>query len=209
MLIVGGAPRLAVDAVRHLTVRATGTTALRLREQLAERGVGCELLLSADAVACDGALRYSAREDLDRALRTWIEAHGDGVVVLSAAVNDYHVTAVERIVGGVVERIPPGAKIASRAEELVIRLGPAPKLIDQLVGWGHRGPLVGFKFEHAATVLDAAERLRERTGAALVVANSLDGSLQALVDADGVHPQADRATLLTALAERLATLASA
>ena len=37
ILLVGGAPRQAVDAVRYLSVRASGATALALRERLAFR----------------------------------------------------------------------------------------------------------------------------------------------------------------------------
>jgi len=207
ILIVGGAPRLALDAVRHLTVRATGTTAVRLRELLGERAVACDLLLSHDAVPAEGAARYRDRQELDDAVRAWLRAHGDGVVVMSAAVNDYAVRSVERVADGVVETMPPGAKIASRADELVIRLGPAPKLIDALGEWGHTGPLVGFKFEDAASVIASAQRLRSRTGAAVVVANSLDGNLQALVG-DEVDHFDTRPALLTGLADRLAALAA-
>lgn len=206
VLIVGGAPRLQVDAVRHMTVRATGTTALRLVALLI--GLPVDLLLSADAAPDACAMRYTSRADLDLAIKGWVQAHPEGVIVMSAAVNDYEITAVERTVDDQTETIAPGAKIPSRADELVIRLGPAPKLIDQLASWGHTGPLVAFKFEDAATVVASAERLRTRVGAALVVANSLDGELQALVDEHGTAIYASRSDLVAELAERITGLAS-
>lgn len=206
VLIVGGAPRLQVDAVRHMTVRATGTTALRLVALLI--GLPVDLLLSADAAPDACAMRYTSRADLDLAIKGWVQAHPEGVIVMSAAVNDYEVTGVERVIDGEAHPIPADTKIPSRASELVIRLGPAPKLIDQLAGWGHTGPLVAFKFEDAATVVASAERLRTRVGAALVVANSLDGSLQALVDEHGTSTYATRGDLLVALSERITGLAS-
>src|SRR5690606_31301493 len=100
-----------------------------------------------------------------------------------------------------------GSKAPSRSDGLVIRLRPAAKLIDQLRSWGHRGPLVGFKYEAAATVVSAAQALRRRVGADLVVANSLDGAVQALVD-DAVTAFPDRPALVVALAGRIAALAS-
>jgi hypothetical protein len=53
----------------------------------------------------------------------------------------------------------------------------------------------------------AAESLRQRVGAAVVVANSLCGQRQALIDADGVHDFAQRATLVDRLSVRLEMLA--
>ena len=44
ILLVGGAPRVPIDAVRHMTVHASGATALRLADLLSD--LKCELLLS-------------------------------------------------------------------------------------------------------------------------------------------------------------------
>jgi phosphopantothenoylcysteine synthetase/decarboxylase len=203
VLIVGGAPRLAVDAVRFLSVRASGTTAVELAGLLHRAGVGADLLLGALAAPAAPALRYDGRDGLEAALRAWIAAHPHGVVVMSAAINDYQVHQVEA--GGV--RYAPGTKVPSGADELVIRLRPATKVIDQLRPWGLLGPIVGFKYEDAATVVASAQALRRRTGAALVVANSLCGRVQALV-ADTVVPHPDRTALVGALAERVAHLAA-
>lgn len=206
ILIVGGAPRVAVDAIRALVVRATGTTAVALRARLAAAGRGCDLLLSAEAAPDAPAARYADRGSLEAALRGWIAAHPDGAVVMSAAVNDYRVGRVERVVGGVATVQAPGGKIASGADEVVIRLVPADKLIDRLrPEFGLRGPLVGFKYEEGDTVVASAQALRARTGAALVVANSLDGTVQALV-ADAVERFPARDALLDALTTRIAVL---
>jgi phosphopantothenoylcysteine synthetase/decarboxylase len=207
VLLVGGAPRVAIDAVRFLSVAASGATALRLSSDLRAAGHHADLLLSADAREDAGAARFSDRAELEAGLRTWIGANPDGVVVLSAAVNDYQLLRLELKRGDEVSVIGPGAKAPSGGEELVIRLAPASKIIDQLRSWGLRGPLVGFKYERRESVIASAEALLRRVDAALVVANSLCGSLQALVDAKGVHPAANRAGLLRALAVRCAELA--
>ena len=205
ILLVGGAPRLAVDAVRYLSVRASGVTALALRERLAAAGRTADILLDSAALPGVAALRYEDRPALEAALRVWIAAHPQGVVVLSAAINDYRVERVERVVGGVAIAHPPGDKVPSGADELVIRLRPADKVIDRLrPEFGLRGPLVAFKYQDASTVVAAAVALRRRTDADLVVANSLCASVQVLVDARASTAFPDRMTLLAALAGRLA-----
>jgi hypothetical protein len=202
VLLVGGAPRVAVDAVRHLTVAATGATAVMLRGLLAEAGIAGDLLLSLDAAPGASAARYTDRAGLESALAAWISNHPEGCVVMSAAVNDYEVAAVERSAGGLSERLAPGAKLA--------RLRPAGKLIDRLgPEFGLRGPLFGFKYEAAGTVLASAEALRRRVGCAVVAANSLCGRVHALVDAAGSEHLPDRPAFIASLARRLTAAARA
>jgi phosphopantothenoylcysteine synthetase/decarboxylase len=207
ILLVGGAPRVTVDAVRFLSVRASGRTAVHLATALGVAGARADLLLSVDACVADAAERFSDRSGLEEALRRWIARHPDGVMVLSAAVNDYQVARVDVHRGAQVIACIPGAKIPSGADELVIRLRPASKIIDQVRAWGLRGALVGFKYEDASTVVGSAQALFQRVGAALVVANSLTGTVQALVDGQGVQSYADRGQLLDALTRRLLLLA--
>lgn len=206
LLLVGGAPRLVVDAVRFLSVRASGATAVALAGRLQAAGFAAELLLGVLAEPAVDALRYDSRGDLEQALRRWIAAHPDGVVVMSAAINDYQVLQVESRQGEAVRVFAPGDKAPSGADELVIRLRPASKVIDQLRPWGLHGPIVGFKFEAADTVVASAQALRQRTGAALVVANSLCGQVQALVTATTVN-YSGRNALLDALGAELLALA--
>ncbi len=208
VLITGGAPRVAVDAIRYLTVHATGTTAVELQERLIAAGLTCDLLLGVHAAPGVKALRYDSRDDLEHGLQAWLALNPEGVVVMTAAINDYQVAGLESLHGSTTTYHDAGAKIPSGADELVIRLRPASKIIDRLRAWGLRGPLVAFKYEAADTVIASAQSLRARSGASVVVANSLDGSVQALVDAIRVQPMASRAELITALAERLLHLAS-
>ena len=207
ILLVGGAPRIALDAVRFISVAASGVTAVQLKENLQRRGLVAELLLGLDASPTVVAQRYVDREQLEIALINWIALNPTGVVVMSAAVNDYFVAHVVIDPDGTPTRLSAGAKLPSRAGAVTIRLEPASKLIDQLRTWGLTGPIVGFKYEDYVTVVSAAELLRQRVGAALVVANSLCGQRQALVDADGVHDFAERAALVDSLSARLEMLA--
>jgi phosphopantothenoylcysteine synthetase/decarboxylase len=207
ILLVGGAPRVTVDAVRFLSVAASGATATQLRESLHHQGLTTDLLLGIDASPAAAAERYADRDGLEAALKRWIAVNPTGVVVMSAAVNDYRVAQV------VVEQedgprgLAPGAKLPSRAGAVTIRLEPASKVIDQLRGWGLAGPIVGFKYEARETVLASAAALQARVGAALVVANSLCGQLQALVDERGPERFPDRPALVEALGARLGRLA--
>ena len=207
ILLVGGAPRIAVDAVRFISVAASGATAVQLKENLQRQGLVAELLLGMDASPTVVAQRYVDREQLESALKKWIVLNPTGVVVMSAAVNDYSVAHVVIDPDGTPTRLSAGAKLPSRAGAVTIRLEPASKLIDQLRTWGLSGPIVGFKYEDHATVVAAAESLRQRVGVAVVVANSLCGQRQALVDADGVHDFAERSALVDSLSARLQMLA--
>lgn len=204
VLIVGGAPRLRVDAVRFLSVAASGVTAVALAERLRGQGLQVDLLLGVLAQPQVDAQRYDGREDLEAGLQAWLARHPAGVVVMSAAINDYQVAAVERHGPAGIQTFAPGQKVPSGGDEVVIRLRPATKVIDQLAAWGHRGPLIGFKYEDQHTVIASAQALQRRTGAALVVANSLCQTVQALVQADGVQAFASREALLDSLAAGIA-----
>ncbi len=199
---------MPVDAVRDLVAAGGGRTALALRDAVKALApdLAVDLLLSIRAEPGTTALRYDRREDFERGLQTWIAAHPEGVVVMAAAVNDFTVDSIASEKDGVTTILAPGEKISSRADALVIRLKPASKVIDQLPAWGLRGPIVGFKFEDAATVIASADALRRRAGAALMVANSLDMRVQALVDAAGVERLPDRTALIAALAGRVVAL---
>ncbi len=205
VLLVGGAPRVPIDAVRHLTVHATGTTVVALAMVLERHGRPSDTLLSQDAAPTWSAShRFADRRGLDAALHAWVLAHPFGVVVMSAAVNDYEPVGIELDHAGVRITVAPGAKMPSRADEVVIRLRPAAKLIDRLRSeWGFRGRLVGFKYEDAVSVIASAQALRIRCQADLVVANSLCGQVQAVVDEAGSRTFPDRATLIAALATQI------
>ena len=94
ILLVGGAPRISLDAVRFISVAASGVTAVQLKENLQRRGLAAELLLGLDASPSVVAQRYVDREQLEIALKKWIALNPTGVVVMSAAVNDYSVAHV-------------------------------------------------------------------------------------------------------------------
>jgi phosphopantothenoylcysteine synthetase/decarboxylase len=214
-LIVGGAPRVVIDAVRYLTVSASGATAVALQTRLrvaaaennkADNKNTVQLLLSSDAQPSVPALRYSNRTELEQQLQQWLTAHPNSLVIMSAAINDYDVANVSYEKNGQIIEVDPGKKLPSQADKVTVHLRPASKVIDQLKTWGHRGPLIGFKFEDRATVLASAAALRERVQANAVVANSLCGSVQAIVSAAGVKRCESREQLLDELTRFMVVL---
>ena len=210
VIILAGAPRVPLDAVRFLTVNASGATAANLARSLRSKDIAVTIIASPDACPCESdALRYSSRDDLDALIQAQLQQYPDAVVVSSAAINDYQLVCVESVASGVQRCLNPEEKISSGADEVVLRLRPAPKLIDQLPAWGHTGPLVAFKYEDASTVIASAQNLMRRVNAALVVANSLCGEVQCLVGCEGVTRFDSRADLMTALAQRVAGLKDA
>lgn len=73
-----------------------------------------------------------------------------------------------------------GGKIGSNEPELWLRLVRAPKLIERVrSSWGFQGLLVAFVLEVGLgdnALLESAEASRQKTGADLVVTNTLEGS---------------------------------
>ena len=208
VLLVGGAPEVQIDAVRYMSVHASGTTALRIHRALTDEHhlQGVELLLSQQAAQRHqlNCQTYISRLDLEARLRDYLRQQPDAVILMSAAVNDYEFSSLSMRRGQEIEQITQhNAKVSSGADELRIHLKPAAKLIDQLKDLGHQGPLFACKYEASTTVINSAQRLCLRVCANTVLANSICGTVQALVDADGVTQFADRASVIDALTQRI------
>jgi phosphopantothenoylcysteine synthetase/decarboxylase len=98
----------------------------------------------------------------------WVKANPDGLILHSAAVGDY-------------ELAENTGKIPSGQPEVLLRLTPAPKILDQIRGWGFKGRLVSFKAGRPGLTGEQLEEIARaqalRTGSDLVFANVL-GQLQ-------------------------------
>jgi len=92
-------------------------------------------------------------------------------------------------------------KIGSDEPELWLRLMRAPKLVDRIrTPWGFQGLLVKFKLDVGrsdAELVDAAEKSRKKSGADLIVANTLEGSAHFayLGPVQGTYERVDRREL--------------
>lgn len=171
VLITAGATRNPVDAVRVLTANASGRTGVAVGRALAVVGRAVHVLGSPEAAlraeqAGLSAEVYGDTWDLMRRMEARCRAFPGVALVHSAAVGDYALVAEEG-----------PRKIPSGLDEVVLRLGPTPKIADAVRGWGHTGPYVTFKAAPPHTpdeaLLDIARRQRARTGCDHVFANVL------------------------------------
>ncbi len=196
-LITCGATRNPLDAIRYLSARATGSTGIQIASALLAQGREVHVLASLEASLRAPGLNaevYGSTRDLEARMHTWCRAHPDGVVVHSAAVGDYeNLHAAE------------AGKIPSGQQELVLRLTPTPKILDQVRGWAPGAFLVSFKAAApgvTAGELEAIARAQAlRTRSDLVFANALDhtGTDVLLVGPGGTRAFPARADAIAAL----------
>jgi phosphopantothenoylcysteine decarboxylase / phosphopantothenate---cysteine ligase len=167
VVVIGGASREPLDAVRSLTNESSGASAIALANQAYYRGANVTLWLGALEVPVPSFLtasRWGSVEDLLGMARQQREllAAADAVIV-PAALSDY-----------TVERRP--GKISSREHAtLSLTLRRAPKVLPELRSLAPRPTrLVAFKLlagEGPERLASEGQRLREESGADWVVAN--------------------------------------
>ncbi len=169
VVVVGGASREPIDAVRSITNDSSGRTAVALAEQAYYRGAEVVLWAGALNVPIPAWLTVrpwgSVRELVELAGRRSSELAGAAAVWVPAALADYTVDA------------EPG-KIASRDHPtLRLTLRPAPRVLPEL---RRRAPrpsrLVAFKLlagRSTEALEEEGRRLQQATGADWVVANDV------------------------------------
>ena len=165
VLITAGATRNPIDAMRFISAHSTGRTGAWLAGAL-EDTHSITVLGSPEALAhCPPTVAqeaYTSTDDLMTKMRTWVDAHPDGLVIHAAAVGDY---AVDPIAG----------KIASGQDTLTLTLRPTPKILDAIRGWSPSVRIVSFKAappetdEASLEAIAAAQGLR--TDSVAVFAN--------------------------------------
>lgn len=167
VVVTAGGTTESVDPVRALTNRASGKTGRAVARACHVRG--------ADVCLIHGDV-LGERPDTHYAETTWIESAAElqestfaaveeaDAMISAAAISDYTVDA-------------SAEKIRSGEEELTLTLTPTPKLVDAVRERYPNLPLVGFKAETGGddvTLVERARSLRERIGAAFVVANDVN-----------------------------------
>ena len=169
VLITAGPTWVPIDKVRVISNQATGKTGILLAEQLQARGAKVTLLLGPVGAYCPQSniklLRFTFFEELRRMLEKELSLKHYDAVIHSAAVADYK---------------PVGhfsRKVKSNLRKWCLELMPTRKLIDTIKKIDPAVFLVGFKFEPgvgAALLLVRAKALLRRSGADLVVANTVN-----------------------------------
>lgn len=215
VLITGGATRNKVDAIRHLSAHATGSTAVELTKLLVvpnlHKRVTRDSLVCVDflgsAEACLRLKLASVEFGEDLALEEEFTSTRDllsrmerlvprmDVVVHSAAVGDYEWDTTD-------------AKIPSGQPEVTIKGRPAPKILDLVRGWNPTCFLVSFKAAGPGTSDDElatiARRQLLRTGSDLVIANVIGSQERVLlVEEHCTYAYAQREQALQALVGRI------
>ncbi len=169
VVVIGGASREPIDAVRSLTNESTGETAVALATQAHYRGADVRLWLGAVRVPLPpwvSVERWHRVEDLlSLARRRRSDLGGSAAVIVPAALSDFTLDA-------------HAGKISSRDHAtLTLTLRRAPRVLPELRRLA-RPPtrLVAFKLEaglSAAALEHEARELAEETQADWVVANDV------------------------------------
>jgi phosphopantothenoylcysteine synthetase/decarboxylase len=204
VLVTAGPTWVHVDAVRHLSNLSSGRTGLLIARAVAERGAEVVLLLgpgralpSSDDRARLRIIDFVTFDDLHALVREHVGSRSYDSLVHTAAVSDYRPAQEER------------GKLPSGEDELVLRLRPTPKIVDEVRPLDPDILLVKFKLEVGRTedeLLAIAEASRARSDADMVVANDLsrmdrERHPAVLMDRQGVRA---RVETTAELAERLA-----
>jgi phosphopantothenoylcysteine decarboxylase / phosphopantothenate---cysteine ligase len=192
VLIIGGSTAQPIDAMRVLSNRSSGGTAIALAKEAFRKGANVELWYGESRVPIPEWLEPVERFvtvddllDLVKELRWDADPkRGEGfdVIILCAAISDYTPVIGDGIIGSddilkVDDSLVPHGKIPSGKDEVVIRLLPTPKIIDIVRSHARDSFLVGYKAEAGISEEELVERAEGRMkeiGCDLMVANLLE-----------------------------------
>jgi phosphopantothenoylcysteine synthetase/decarboxylase len=210
LLITAGPTWVPIDAVRHLANLSTGRMGATLARAAAAAGWDTTLLYGPGrhAITTEDerqmrVVRFTTFDDLQRLLREQVASHSYAGLLHAAAVSDYRPAETRE------------GKLESTASELCLRLVRTPKLIDEVKSLDPEIVLAAFKLtagQPRGEMIRAAQALRLRAGAELVVANdqatlSHGRHPALLLDETGIvaaaeTPEELAEPLLTAIVER-------
>jgi phosphopantothenoylcysteine synthetase/decarboxylase len=210
LLITAGPTWVPLDSVRHLANFSTGRMGATLAREATAAGWTVTLTygpgrhpLTAEDRERMEVVDYTTFDELHGLVQERVGSRSYTGMIHAAAVSDY--VPAERVEG----------KIDSNAPELVVRLVRAPKIVDEVKRLDAEIVLAVFKLTSGQPrdeMVRIAQRLRERSGAELVVANDQAGLTPdrhptLLLDergprAEAETPEALAGPLLAALAER-------
>lgn len=186
ILITAGGTREPIDSVRYIGNISTGATAAAIADELISYGFEVSLLKSEAAVepvnkqSCEMKV-FSTFADFRKKLINLISKNEYAAVIHAAAVSDYSVAEVIAS-GNKTKKINLKQKLGkvSSGQELVLKLKPNPKLIDEIkkVSKNRKIKLIGFKLtatKDEKTVKSAVKAVFEKSKADVVVHNDVSG----------------------------------
>ncbi len=161
VLILSGATYEPIDSVRVITNLSSGLMGYCLAKEAFLRGaeVKTVLGLGMSPSQFSEVIKVGTCEEMLYHATTLVSKWKPDVVISVAAISDYR---PERISG----------KIPSGKEELVIKLKPTPKVVEE-IRKKYDGILVIFKADEPDKLLEKARRRKEEVGAQIVVANPI------------------------------------
>ena len=166
VLIIGGSTAQPIDAMRVLTNRSSGGTAIALAKQAFREGAEVRLWYGLGRAEVpqwiERVQRFTTVDDLLELVED--SSLGYNVILLCAAISDYSPD-------------PHPGKIPSGTADLTISLHPTPKVIERIREKAPQALLVGFKAESGISEADLLIRAEERMteiGCELMVANLLE-----------------------------------
>lgn len=165
LLITAGPTHEAIDEVRYLANRSSGTVGLLLAEAAADRG--CEVMLLLGPIQGEvprlsgvRVVRYESAADLGAGLEKWFPQHD--VLIMAAAVADYRPVRGET------------KKIERSADPITLTLEPVPDLVAGIAR-GRRADqrVIAFALEQPEHLLERAAAKLTRKAVDAIVANPL------------------------------------
>lgn len=171
ILITAGPTWVRIDPVRHIGNFSSGKTGLAIAAAAAERGAEVTLLLGPVQVSTYGVENERLRivpfvtfDELHALVRRELSTGRYDAMIHAAAVSDYRPISEATV------------KLPSGEDELVLRLRPTPKIVDEVKSLAPDTLLVKFKLEVSRSVEELhaiARASAARSHADLVVANDL------------------------------------
>ncbi|MBI4880730.1 MAG: hypothetical protein HY812_13890 [Planctomycetes bacterium] len=170
VLVTSGPSREPIDEVRYVSNVSSGKLGLAVAQAFARAGHAVVLLRGRGSAAPEAGAGVAAIEFssalslLEAARRVLTGADAPDLLIHAAAVADY---APE----------PAAGKLKSSALELVVRMKPTPKVVDEIRRLRPDLPIILFKLEARVSRGELHRRALEsarRVGAAAVVANLLE-----------------------------------
>ncbi len=225
VLVTAGNTRVPIDLVRGIDNIFKGGTGAAIANYCAEQGCEVTLLAShpfSKPIRPDvRVVKYSTYDALFSLMKSEITEGGYDIVIHSAAVSDYRVDEICKVISENVEtgervqleavKLDRSGKIGSDFPTLWMKLVPTLKIVDQIRNpWGFKGTLVKFKLQIEMSdeeLIKVARKSMRHSNADIIVANTLEGMNDTafIIRSEGGSPvRAARASLPATLYKEFA-----
>lgn len=169
ILVTAGPTWVAIDKVRVITNIFKGTLGMIIAKEATKRGAKTTLLLGPGGVSLPKipslkVIPFKFFDELFYLMKKEISSKKYDIVIHSAAVSDFKPAKVYK------------GKISSQREELLLKLKPTIKIVDQIKKWDRKIFLVKFKVECGISkkkLIEKGYQSMLQSDAQLIMANDL------------------------------------